>query len=526
LRLGDVLLNLGYIGLEDLLRARAFQMGLAYDDLSNLKFDDSMRKLIPSDMASKFKIMPISKDDSTNTITIAMAAPNDLVAVEEVQNKTNKKVVIILSSEENILKSIEKNYGGLAAGLDDLSDINIEEVTDEENALDDGGFEAEDAPIIKYVNTLFYEAVIKNSSDIHLEPLEKTITLRLRVDGKLRTFPGPDKNTYPAIVSRIKIMSNLDIAERRLPQDGKCRIIVEGQKIDVRVSTMPVVYGEKLVMRILKKSGSTMELANLGFSDVELETYMDALKEPHGMILVTGPTGSGKTTSLYAGLNNINVPDKNIITIEDPVEYELSGINQVQVKTAIDLTFANVLRAVLRQDPDVVMVGEIRDKVTAEIAVEASLTGHLVLSTLHTNDAVSTLSRLKYMGVDTYLIADAVELVMAQRLVRSICPDCKQEQDVTDKILKKLNLQDGQYKFYQGVGCDECLGMGYKGRVGIYEMLRLTPEIKRLIMEEANDIAIKNLAVEQGMTTLRQAGIQKLIAGITTVEEVLTVTLH
>ncbi|MFH1416136.1 MAG: ATPase, T2SS/T4P/T4SS family [Elusimicrobiota bacterium] len=524
-KLEEVLMRLEYAPEEKVLSIKAIQGGFTYLKLNKINFSEELRKLIPLEMVRKFNIMPVSHNG--DVITIAMVEPDNVVIMDEVKAQTNLKVTSVLASLRDIENAIEKLYGGLA-GLSDLSDAVVEEIKDseeEDTLLPEGEYDAHDAPIVKYVNTLIHEGVRRQASDVHLEPLEEGVSLRLRIDGKLRDFPGPAKRSFSAIVSRIKIMGNLDIAERRLPQDGKCRVKVVGNKVDIRVSTLPTIHGEKVVMRILQRSSHSLALDDMGFSEDDLDKYKEALENPYGMIMVTGPTGSGKTTTLYGGLSHINRPESNIITIEDPVEFELSRINQVQVKPVIGLTFAEILRRVMRQDPDIIMVGEIRDTETAEIAIQSALTGHLVLSTLHTNDAVGTLSRLKFMGIDSFLIADAVQVVMAQRLVRKICPICKEKQEVPDNIIKKLDLKaEENVTFYYGKGCDECLGTGYSGRIAVYEVCKLTQPVKKLIMTEAADYEIKDKAMEEGMRTLREGAIDKLKEGITTVEEVLTVT--
>lgn len=523
--IGNILIRLKYAKEEEVIRALAFQKGVPFQDLSKVRFKDELRKIIPGEMAHKFNVMPISKDEDTNTLVIAMENPDDVVIIDEIKAYTKLKISIVCATRKDIGKSIEKFYGSLVADMGDLADMVVEEIGEDEGLdLLEGEYDADDAPIVKYVNSLIHEAAERVASDIHFEPLESSASLRLRVDGKLKELPSPGKAPMPAIVSRIKIMANLDIAERRLPQDGKCRVKVGGKKIDIRVSTLPTIYGEKVVMRLLQRTTSSLDFDDLGFYKENEEIYKEALNCPHGIILVTGPTGSGKTTTLYAGLNYINKPTINIITIEDPVEMELKRINQVQVRPKIDLTFANILRRVLRQDPDVIMVGEIRDRETAEIAIQAALTGHLVLSTLHTNDAVSSLTRLNYMGIEEYLVADAVILVVAQRLIRKICSGCKEEQEVPEELLKKLSLSDSKIEFYHGTGCGECFDTGYRGRTAIYEMLRITPEIKRLLTTGTNELDIKEKAVEQGMITLRDMAIRRLTEGVTTVEEVLTVT--
>jgi type IV pilus assembly protein PilB len=520
---GHILVKLGYAQEEDVLKAVAFQKGLEYKVVSKIKLDEELRDVIPEDMARLFNIIPISKSESS--VTVAMADPTNILIIEEIEKKTGLKVTPVLDSEEDILKVIDRFYVGFG-GVKSLTSELIETI-DEEEEEEEEEYDITAAPIVKYVDSVIRESIAKMASDIHLEPLENKTSLRFRIDGKLKDFPGPAQKAYPAIISRIKIMANLDIAERRLPQDGKCRIRLGDKQVDARISTMPTIHGEKLVMRLLTKMDVTLEVDALGFSDDAALKYKESLRNPHGMILVTGPTGSGKTTTLYAGINHINEPDKNIVTIEDPVEYQLAQINQIQVRPAINLTFANILKTVLRQDPDVIMVGEVRDKETAELAVQAALTGHLVLSTLHTNDAVGTLSRLKYVGIEPYLIADAVNLVIAQRLVRKICPDCKEEHKVPIEILEKLNLTEKKdLKLYHGKGCEMCLGSGYKGRTAVYEVLKLTTEIKRMILTGVNDIEIKERAVEEGLHPLGEMAIEKLLAGMTTVEEVLAVTFY
>ncbi|NLB34847.1 MAG: Flp pilus assembly complex ATPase component TadA [Elusimicrobia bacterium] len=524
-RVGEIMTGLGYVRQTDILKALAFQKGLTYVDLADMEINPDFKKLVPEEVMRRFKAIPI--DNSEMSATFAMSDPTDFVAIEEIEKVLRKKIITVLASEVEINRHIDNFYEGLS-GLSDLTEaVNLEIRDDDEDlaALDDGDYAAEDTPIVQYVNSLIAEAVKNGASDIHLEPQEEAISLRLRVDGKLREFPGPAKRAYSAIVSRLKIVSNLDIAERRFPQDGKIQVLLDGEKINLRVSTLPTVYGEKVVMRILSMASISLGLEELGFTEQELDTYKRNLKNPLGMILVTGPTGSGKTTTLYGGLNYINVPDKNIITIEDPVEYQIKNLNQVQVQSEIDLSFSRFLRAAMRQDPDVIMIGEIRDQETASISVQAALTGHLVLSTLHTNDAVSTITRIKYLGINSFLIADAVNLIMAQRLVRRICTNCKQEAQVQPEVLKRLGVPDG-VKVYEGRGCTNCFETGYRGRVGIYEILELGDDLKEMIVANVDDLRIKEKAILGGMKTLRMSAVEKLMQGLTTVEEVLTATFH
>ncbi len=525
-KIGQILTRLDLITQKDLMEALAFQKGVEYIDLGELgEPDPELRKTVPETLARRFRAVPVSKNNST--LMVAMADPANVIAIEEIEKASELKVTPMLDSEDAVEKHIEKVFGGFS-GLSDLTEtveVEIQSDEDEMPSIEDGEYDAEDQPIVKYVNSVITEAVKNNATDIHIEPLEDGVSLRLRIDGELREFPGPAKKAYAAIASRIKVLANLDIAERRFPQDGKIRVFVAGKKVNIRVSTLPSLFGEKVVMRVLQQSGLSLELEQLGFTERDMDLYREALEAPLGMILVTGPTGSGKTTTLYSGLNYINTPERNITTVEDPVEYQIRRINQVQVNAAINLTFANFLRAVLRQDPDVIMVGEIRDRETAEIAIQAALTGHLVLSTLHTNDAVATLTRLRYMGVDTFLIADAVILVIAQRLVRKICPDCREEAKVSGTALKKLGLDPEKAgTLYQGKGCNRCFDTGYRGRTAVYEMLPVSDELTELIIEGAADVKIRAKARESGMVTLREAAVKKMLEGVTTIEEVLTVT--
>ena len=389
--------------------------------------------------------------------------------------------------------------------------------------------QADDAPVVRLVNLIMLQALEERATDIHIEPREKTLSIRFRVDGALREISSPPKRMQSAIISRIKILSDLDIAERRVSQDGRCRIRVGQRNIDIRVSTLPMVYGEKVVMRLLDKANLFENVKDLGLGSGEHEKFVSAIERPHGLLLVTGPTGSGKTTTLYTALNYINTPDKNIITVEEPVEYELEGINQVQVRSEIGLTFANVLRSILRQDPDVIMIGEIRDLETAQIAVQSALTGHLVFSTLHTNDAVSSIIRLVNMGVEPYLIVSCLNLVIAQRLVRRICPRCKAEYTPPSQILKYLEPEMGgenNLKYYKGTGCEHCSDSGYRGRMAIYEVLKMDPEIVELIAKGASENEVQRKALEKGMVRLMANGITKAKEGMTTVEEILRVAVN
>ena len=520
IQIGKVLIEKGYISESDLLESLSVSLGVVYRRLDDIK--NPPINLVPEKTARKYVVAPLETIGSDNLV-VAMADPANVVYKDELQRITGKKISAVLSSENDIKEFIEKFYvrTSLSGSVEETDiSVNHEDLESQTDLEED----ADSAPIIKYVNSIFFDAITKKASDIHLEPFEKIVSLRMRLDGELVSFPAPQKRYYAAIVSRIKIMSDLNIAERRLPQDGKCRINVGGTKVDVRVSILPVIWGEKIVLRILSQGNVSLDIESIGFSPSELVKFKEAINAPYGMVLVTGPTSSGKTTTLYSALKYINTENINIVTAEDPVEYELKGINQVQMKSEIGLDFAAALRAFLRQDPDVILVGETRDKETAQIAIQAALTGHMVFSTVHTNDTISTISRLAFMGVESYLVADAVNLIIAQRLVRRICTACKQEvKNLPDSVYETLRITKDT-KIYEGKGCKICDGSGYKGRTAIFELLPITKELRRLIAINAPENEIREVADKAGFTTLRMAAIDKLKAGITTVSEVLSVT--
>lgn len=518
-KIGAILLKKGYISEDQLLECLSISLGVEYLKLEDVDVPRDVLDLIQEKTARKYLTVPLElKDD---TLVVAMSDPANVVYKDDISRLVNKKLSVVLSSEKEILSFIEKFY--VRTSL--TEEVAGEEVQEIEELTNEDVEDSESAPVIKYVNSIFFDAITKKASDIHLEPFEKEVSLRMRIDGNLHSMPAPSKKYYPAIVSRIKIMSDLDISERRLPQDGKCRIKVSGQKIDIRVSIIPTIWGEKIVLRILAKSLFGLKIEKVGFSPKELDFFKEAITAPYGMILVTGPTSSGKTTTLYSALGHINTEDINIMTAEDPVEYETQGINQCHVRTDIGLTFASILRTFMRQDPDVILVGEIRDAETAQIAVQAALTGHLVFSTLHTNDTVSTISRMAFMGIESYLLADALNLIIAQRLVRTICPKCKKEKEnIPDEIYDKLGL-DKSVKIYEGEGCKFCDGTGYKGRTAIFEMLKITKELKASIAKGETDVELRKIAHEQGLITLRKAAINKLLEGKTTIDEVFSVTV-
>ncbi|MCX8082235.1 MAG: ATPase, T2SS/T4P/T4SS family [bacterium] len=522
--LGEILIEQRIVTKEQIIECLTDQKKSSFVDLSKIRgIKAEVVNLIPENIARRYNLIAIALEK--DKLTIAMADPTDIVAIDTVRRNTNKQLRIVRAEKSQIEEFVEKYYGvntDLSRTTSELEETGTDtEVVNVQQLK----VAAEDPPIVKFVNSLFLEATEKRATDIHLEPQEDKISLRFRIDGALYHMPPPPRGAYSGIVTRLKILSNLDIGERRLPQDGRTKFRIGPREIDVRVSTLPTIYGEKIVLRLLHKQSLVKTLDTLGMEEEEANIYRSSLKKPYGMIIVTGPTGSGKTTTLYSGLNFINTPEKNIITIEDPVEYELAGINQVQVKPKIGLTFAEVLRSILRQDPDVIMVGEIRDLETAQISIQSALTGHLVISTLHTNDTISTVARLNYMGIPNYLIVDAVHLIMAQRLVRRICQNCLQEDIEGTEILKNMGIKV-ENKIYKGRGCGECNSTGYKGMIAIFEVLNLNKgDIKKQILKDTDEEALRELCIKYGFTTLKQAALKKVFAGITTVEELLSKTL-
>ena len=523
--------------------ARQYQLTFVY--LSDMEIEQECLEKVPLKTALELKVMPMYI--TSNEIAIAVSDPSDMSAVNKLEFITGLKVNPFVAKKSDILNTISQYYHHKNPGSSDQavessfqdsidalsseygSDEDLEIVHEEEEAsISDLKKAVEDAPIIKLTNFILRDAINKRASDIHIEPFEKTFRIRFRIDGVLKTVQNPPRNLHAAVVSRFKIMCDLDITERRLPQDGRMMIKAENKAIDFRVSFLPSMFGEKVVIRILDKTDLILDTRDLGLEDKTLERFEKAIHAPNGMVLVTGPTGSGKTTTLYSALNTINSEDVNIITAEDPVEFHLEGITQVQMKDKIGLNFPAALRSFLRQDPDIVMVGEIRDLETANIAIKATLTGHLVFSTLHTIDAPSTIIRLINMGIEPILVASSVLLVVAQRLLRAVCRNCKQEEAVSEETLLQLGIKSddtGNIKFYKGRGCDACSNTGYKGRVAIYEMMPMTKGIKELILNGATTAELKMEAVKSGMDTLRVSGLKKVVQGISTLEEVLRVTV-
>jgi type IV pilus assembly protein PilB len=531
-RIGSTLIKMGMISEEQLINFLSRQYDAPAINLAEFNVDPSLTKFIPYDVVSKYRIFPVAKVGAR--LTIAMADPSNVFAIDDVKFMTGYNVEPVVASETSIDAAIAEHYGesdALQTVLDSLTvddgGLNLIEDTEEEIDIDDLKQAVEEAPVVKLVNLILSEAIDRGGSDVHIEPYEKNYRVRYRIDGILYDVMQPPPKLRAALSSRIKIMAELDIAERRLPQDGRIKLKIRGKQVDLRVSTLPTIYGEKIVMRILDKSSLNLDLTKLGFEPKALEAFKEAINSPYGMVLNTGPTGSGKTTTLYSALSTINSEDVNIMTVEDPVEYNLHGINQVHVRDEIGLTFASALRSFLRQDPDIVMVGEIRDFETAEIAVKAALTGHLVLSTLHTNDAPSTISRLLNMGVEPFLVSASVLLILAQRLCRRVCLQCQEEEHIPAPALVKVGFSEQEaaaIKCYKGKGCTTCNDTGYKGRIALYEVLPVKEEIKELILEGASAAEIKSAAIRLGMRTLRMSGLQKLQEGVTTVEEVLRVT--
>ena len=528
----EVLLRQHMITDDVLLRAQGRQLGLAYwKDLSEEEFDASLMQRVPLAFARQHKLVPVRMQDGVALVAISRAL--DLQPLDDVSLLLEAPVEPVLSSERHIMDTLNRLYDAGSQTADKV----IENLDDEtlghlahhlEEPQDILDLESE-APIIQLVNLILSQAVRDRASDIHIEPFERTLKVRYRIDGVLHEVLSPPKSLQPRITSRVKVMADLNIAETRLPQDGRIAIRVRNREIDIRVSVVPTAFGERLVLRLLDKSGALFRLEEIGLPADLLPAYGRLIHRSSGIILVTGPTGSGKSTTLYATLQRINSPQLNIITVEDPIEYQINGVGQIHVNPRIDLTFANGLRSILRQDPDVIMVGEIRDRETAEIAIQASLTGHLVLSTLHTNDAASAVTRLLDMGIEPFLISSSVLAIVAQRLVRVLCAECRAVGRPEDETLRELGLQRGDERVLQGdwflsSGCEGCRGTGYRGRTGIYELMGMDDSIRRLIMERANASTLRSASVQRGMRPLLQDGAQKVLAGRTTAEEVLRVT--
>lgn len=524
-RLGQILITLGFISEDGLLRALSSQLSLKW-----LRFSEFPKEAPAGDYPSvkfmkQYKFVPIVAEEGV--LKIAMSDPLDEYVLDALKLFSDKTLEICISGEKDVLEAIEQYFGssvqmtsimeGMREEGPEGDDMNLHE---DVHHLRDMAFEA---PVVKLVNMLITRAVESRTSDIHIEPFENNVKVRYRIDGALTDIESLPKRLQPAVISRVKIMSRLNIAERRLPQDGRIKLRVSGRDIDLRVSTLPTAYGESIVMRILDSGSALISLEHLGFPRDALEKYDKLITMPYGMLLVTGPTGSGKTTTLYASLSKINSSDKKIITIEDPIEYQIDGINQIHVKPQIGLTFATGLRHIVRQDPDIIMVGEIRDVETAEIAINSALTGHLVFSTLHTNDASGAVSRLLDMGIEAFLVSSSLVGVLAQRLVRVICPTCKEPFQPAQQMVDEIEFLQRNITTYYGAGCDDCRHTGYRGRTGIFELMMTDGEIRRMILERTSADVIRQRAVEHGMKVLRESGWQKVSEGVTSVEEVMRV---
>jgi type IV pilus assembly protein PilB len=537
-KLGSILIRLGFVTEEDIAQALSKQFGYPSINLSKFDIDEKVLELIKPEMARKHIVMPVHRIGSI--LTLAMADPSNLFVQEEIRFSTNLRIQAVIAPESSIIEGIDKYYGsstGIEAqkfleeielgGIDDSAIELVEE-------MDDYSYEGEsdeDAPAIKLVNLIFQDSVSKGVSDIHFEPYEKVFRIRFRIDGVLHEYMTPPMNLKNKVLSRVKLISGIDIAERRLPQDGriKTKLSVEGKTkaVDMRVSSLPTIHGEKIVIRLLDKDNLMLDLTRLGFEQLSLQRFEKAISEPWGIVLVTGPTGSGKTNTLYSAISKLNSDEVNIITAENPVEFNLFGINQVNIREAIGLTFPAALRSFLRQDPNIILVGEIRDFETADIAIKAALTGHLVLSTLHTNDAPSTIARLINMGIEPFLVSSAVRLVVAQRLIRRLCGQCKKEAKTPVQTLIDIGLlpEDAKTaKVFEPSGCEKCSNTGYKGRLGLFEVMEIDDEIKEQIMIGASTGELRQKAKEKGMLTLRMSGIEKIKAGLTSIDEVLRET--
>ncbi|MFQ6038440.1 MAG: type IV-A pilus assembly ATPase PilB [Candidatus Aminicenantales bacterium] len=539
--ISTAIISLGYLSEEEMAQALSRQLGYPYINLDQFEVYPDVIELIPVEIAKKFQIMPIHRIRSF--LTLAMVDPTDLDVIEDIRFRTGLSIQPVIASESGIMNAISKYYGAadslrvkqIVDEIEQAEDasVNIIEEEEEDYDIEELVHSTEEAPVITLVNTIFIDAIKKGASDVHFEPYERNFRIRYRLDGTLHEMMDLALKFKNPVISRVKILSNMDIAEKRLPQDGriKMRVKLENgnrKEVDMRVSSVPTIFGEKVVVRILDKSMLQLDMTKLGFEEESLEVFKKNILRPWGIILVTGPTGSGKTNTLYSAISTLNSMEKNIMTAEDPVEFYMPGINQVNIKEEIGLNFAKSLRSFLRQDPDIMLVGEMRDYETVDIAIKAALTGHLVFSTVHTNDAASTIIRLVNMDIEPFLIADSVVLVVAQRLVRRLCPKCRTRHNLSPEALKDIGFTEeeaAKVKVYKPVGCGECHNTGYRGRIGLFEVIEITDDIKDLILSRAQSKDIKRKAMENGMITLRRSGLIKIKDGITSVEEVLRETV-
>ena len=529
-RIGKLLIDIGAISESELVKQLSAYLGVPYVSTEDFPQVPVLENTFSLKFMRACKFVPIRLDED-GKLVIAMVDPLDRATLDSIRLYTaHQNLEIVLAPESELMDLIEKFYGSQASSLgrivEGIEEGELDALSDENQDIEHLKDLASEAPVIRLVNLIISRAIESRGSDVHIEPFERELKVRYRIDGILHDVESPPKKLKAAVISRVKIMAKLNIAERRIPQDGRIKMRVLGKDIDLRVSTLPTMYGESVVMRILDKSNTQIyDLESLGFSPGMFAQFENLITRPYGIILVTGPTGSGKTTTLYGALNKINLPDKKIVTIEDPVEYQINGINQIHVNPQIGLTFAAGLRSIVRQDPDVIMVGEMRDLETAEIGIRAALTGHVVFSTLHTNDAPSAIARLVDMGAEDYLLASSILGILAQRLVRVICPHCKTERKAEPELLRQIGLaEDGGFSVYEGKGCKECVETGYHGRVGIFELMLMDEEIRRLTINSADASQLRKAAVEQGMITLRQDGFEKIRKGVTTIAETLRVT--
>jgi type IV pilus assembly protein PilB len=538
-KLGFNLVKMGFVKEDDITQLLSDQYGVPSINLRHFEIDEGVVKLIPSEVSQKYLVVPVNRTGAT--LTIAMADPTNVFAMDDIKFMTGYNVEPVVASEVAIREAIDKYYGSthaleLKKVMDEMAEADTEalELMEEDEELDVHKLEqvSEEAPVVRLVNIILTDAIKRSASDIHIEPYEKDFRVRFRIDGVLYEIMHPPMKLRDAITSRLKIMAKLDISEKRLPQDGRIKVKMKLQgkakEMDYRVSVLPTLFGEKIVMRLLDKDNLVLDMTKLGFETESMAKFERAILKPYGMVLVTGPTGSGKTNTLYSSIARVNTPETNIITAEDPVEFNLHGINQCQMKEQIGLNFATALRAFLRQDPNIILVGEIRDFETAEIAVKAALTGHLVLSTLHTNDAPSTINRLMNMGIEPFLVATSVNLICAQRLVRKICKECKEEIHMPAQALVDVGFsieEAPRVKLYKGRGCANCNNTGYRGRVGLFEVMEMTDELRELVLSGASAMELRRKAIDEGMITLRASGLQKLREGSTSVEEVVRETV-
>ncbi|MDP9331362.1 MAG: Flp pilus assembly complex ATPase component TadA [Actinomycetota bacterium] len=517
--LGRVVIDLGMVKESELIRALAEQVGLEFMDLQDYPIDPSATALLPEVLARRYRAIPVGERDGK--LLVAMSDPANVYALDDIRTITNREVQPVVATPSDIEQTIQK-YASMDGQVEALASAAAEQFEGDEEHVEAA---LEDAPIVKLVNAIMTQAVVDRASDVHVEPSEKNVRIRFRVDGVLHEpMPPAPKNIQGGLISRLKVMAELNIAEKRVPQDGRISMKVGGKALDLRVATLPTVYGEKVVIRVLDKSNALLRLEDLGFLENAYERFAVSFRKPYGAILVTGPTGSGKSTTMYSTLNILNTVDKNIITVEDPVEYRLNGVNQIQVNPKAGLTFSSALRSILRADPDIVLIGEVRDRETATIAIEAALTGHLVLTSLHTNDAPSAITRLTEMDVETFLVASAIDAVVAQRLARKLCERCKEAYQPTEGELRLAGYPEWLFAeiqtLYRPAGCSACSNTGYRGRIGMYEVMQMSEEIERLTVERASADQIKAVAISQGMMTLRDDGLEKTRMGITSIEEV------